>query len=896
MNQALSVYSSWLAATVGKVKLIGESREFDLEKIFVELTIFEEYRRPTDKDVLWSLMDAELRKKRTLFPPDEDKRRPKSRNDKPDFEEKKVRRVIQPDQLIKPGTRALVVGAPGCGKTTLMRWLTWMTHNHGQHLPVFLELKTVARALTEKRPLGEILIETITGRCFQTQSPEAFKQCFSEQLKNGNVTILLDGLDEISDQKHLLQDAIRDFLASLPRNLSLIVSTRSYALTSAFAGLEQMEIAPLTDQQMSNFLKHYYQDRPEIITGLEKELEQQADLHDLARVPFLLGVIAWLYREHGVTSDEPLKLYDQLVKQLAGKLDEEKGIQRFHFPDSKDHDTKREFLAFLASERLLDRTRQENDDWLVFSEDEIKETAARFCRTGTAKSTDSISLAEDVIHTALLREVGLERYTFIHLTIHEYLGAKALARDKRAFCRAFFNPTLAEMEVLPMALGMASDPDSFYEALEHLPESLDLKNLRVRARGLRYTGSRLSELRINHHADRMMEFVRGEIKREETLYTDLVIRSFSRASNKIKQVFSSKLLRLLWDENWSEWEKAAGALVQLGEGNEEVVSDLLGLLRDEDSWVRSSAAGALGELGEGNETVVSRLLERLRDEDSDVRASAAGALGQLGEESDAAVNGLLGLLRDEDSWVRESAAGALGELRIGSEAVVTALLRLVRDKDSDVRASAAEALGELGIEGEVVVTALLRLVRDEDSWVRESAAGALGELRIGSEAVVTALLGLVWDETWGVRESVAGALGELGVGSEAVVTALLGLAQDENSDVRESAAWALGELGVGSEAVVTALLRLVRDKKWSVRARAAGALGQIGVMSEVVVNELQRLMWWNTNWIVRFRARIALVQIGVVNNAVVIALVGLLQDGVHDVGASGVKLWSLSRR
>ncbi|MBI4750803.1 MAG: NACHT domain-containing protein [Acidobacteria bacterium] len=643
MNQALAVYGSWLAATVGKVKLIGNSREFDLEKIFVELTIFEEYRRPTDKDALWSLMDAELRKKRTLFPRDEDKHRPKSQDDQPELEPQKIRRIIQPDQLIKPGTRALIVGAPGCGKTTLMRWLAWMTHNHGQHLPVFLELKTVARALIDKRPLVEILIESITGRCFQTQPSEGFKQYFSEQLRIGNVTILLDGLDEISDQKNLLQEAIRDFLASLPRNLSLIVSTRPYALTSAFAGLEQMEIGPLTDQQMSNFLKHYYQDKPNVVTGLEKELKQQTELRDLARVPFLLGVIAWLYQEHGIASGEPLKLYDQLVKQLAGKPDEEKSIQRFQFPDSEDHDTKREFLAFLASERLLDRTRQDKDDWLVFSEDEIKETAARFCQTKNVKSTDSMSLAEDVIHTALLREVGLERYTFIHLTIHEYLGAKALARDKKALCRAFFNPTLAEMEVFPMALGMTSDPDSFYEALEQLPESLDFKNLRVRARGLRYAGSKLGELRINHHADRMIEFVKEE-KQEKTPYKEVVLQSFFSASERIKNKFSLKLIDTLRNKSWLVRRKTALALGQLGVGSVEEVEALLRLLKDNEPSVQNAAATALGQLGVTDIKVVMAFVELLRDGHRSVFQSVEEALGRLVVRNKEVARVLLNLL------------------------------------------------------------------------------------------------------------------------------------------------------------------------------------------------------------------------------------------------------------
>ncbi|HMW02917.1 MAG TPA: HEAT repeat domain-containing protein, partial [Acidobacteriota bacterium] len=157
--------------------------------------------------------------------------------------------------------------------------------------------------------------------------------------------------------------------------------------------------------------------------------------------------------------------------------------------------------------------------------------------------------------------------------------------------------------------------------MEQLPESLDLKNLRARARGLRYAGSRLSELRINQLADRMMEFVRGGIKREETPYQGCVLYSFSRAGNRVKQIFIQKLLRLVRDKDWTVRKNAARALGELGVESEPMVTALLGLLRDK------AKKRLIPKL---RSWVVTALIGLLRDKESYVQSTADWALGQFG--------------------------------------------------------------------------------------------------------------------------------------------------------------------------------------------------------------------------------------------------------------------------
>ncbi len=447
-----------------------------------------------------------------------------------------------------------------------------------------------------------------------------------------------------------------------------------------------MEIAPLNPQQIEEFFAHYYTG-DESAQRLLQTLRQRRPLRELLRVPFLLIAVTQLYREHQQIAEDRLELYRQLVRRLVVQLDREKRITRadFRIPD-RDGKLKLGFLKYLACERLLiDDVGREAEGSeaarLVFDGDEIVEKARRFWESTGRAAYNYYELAEDVKATPLLREVGTDVYAFTHLTLQEYLAAHALARRddcEQVFCRAYFNPTLAAMEVLPMTLGLAKRPERLYAALEQLPESLTFTGLRLRARGLAYL-TRPGKQLLTRLADRLLEFV-FEHNDEEDAYRDIIINSFSEAATQSTQY---------------------------------IVERLSVFLHDADSSVRWSAAFALGEVG--GERAVDALLSLLKDEDSFVRWRAAAALGEVGGER--AVDALLSLLKDEDSFVRWRAAAALGE--VGGERAVDALLSLLKDEDSVVRWRAAAALGEVG--GERAVDALLSLLKDEDqlcAWER----------------------------------------------------------------------------------------------------------------------------------------------------------------------------------
>jgi HEAT repeat protein len=829
-DQLLQKYFDQIKEKYGKITLLGETETHELKRVFVELTINESFSRPTANSEWLGMWDAEFRKRYQPFA------------SRPD-EEREAPRRVKPEELLKRRQPAVIAGAPGCGKTTLMRWLALQVcDGNSKRIPIFVELKSLSQKSFESADvrLESVLFDHAAGSLKKPGATESLRQQlreeFSRRLKSGEIVALLDGLDEVRGWEHFhhLCDAINLFAEHHGNNL-IIISSRPFALRDRrfgnSQGAEEMEIAPFNRDQIALFLDHYYgeDEGRKLLPKL-----MSPDLRDLVSVPTLIGAIVRRIRESGKVETDRLKLYEAIVADLAGKFDSAKNVRRFKQNDEAAAMRRQDFLAQLAFTRLFDETLDQgkNAERLVFTTDDIKAEAQRFCREHRT-NVDPFELAAEVIATPLLAEMAEDVWKFSHLTLQEYLAAKALAAHpdcENIFVRACFHPLLVEMETLPIALGRVRNPDRLYETLEQLPESLDHKLLRLRARGL--ASAKVQPQTLQRLLHRLDDFITSE-KTEEAHYFDAVVQAFAQARGEALDAVALGVAARLDSANNSS---VRGSVAQvLGSfGSDRAVDALLkALLEDQESRVRWRAASALGSIG--SERAVDALLKALlEDQESDVRWRAAEALGSIGSER--AVDALLNaLLEDQESFVQESAAKALGS--IGSERAVGSLFKaLLEVQESGIRGHAAEALGSIGSER--AVDALLKaLLEDQGSSVRWRAAQALGS--IGSERAVDGLLkALLEDQGSSVRWSAAEALGS--IGSERAVDAMLkALLEDQESGVRGHAAKALGSFG--SERAVDALLKaLLEDQESFVRGHAAEALGSIG--SERAVNALLKAL------------------------------------------------------
>jgi HEAT repeat protein len=449
-----------------------------------------------------------------------------------------------------------------------------------------------------------------------------------------------------------------------------------------------------------------------------------------------------LHREHKY-ADDPLKLYDGIIENLVRQLDRCKSVFRnFKLDDDR---MRLDFLKFLAFEILLrDQLDYEEQELsrLVFTYDRLKEKATRFLAHEYLPANPRY-LADDALATPLLREIGTGTFAFAHLALQEYLAAQAFAvfcrrnefEGVKTFCQAFFNTTLVEMEVLPQALALLTNPESFCRLIERLPDSLTVSGYRLRLRSLLY-GARLNRTSLVTLWKELSEFVAGR-NGERRAYRELIINLLPLLPEKQKHAIANELHPLLSDPSKHIRESAAQAVRKLNVGNNQN--------RTDDDWNE--------RYSESDEEIESptpidyrlyrkfqgkpelnNLFEALEDENIETSFAGAEVLSEIGGQR--VVEGLIEAFRHGAIYTCQSAAYALG--KIGGKRALRGMIEAFETRVSDRRELAAAALGEIGDECalDVLIPHL-----SKDHWIDESIIAAIGKIG-GSRAVEGLIKGL----------------------------------------------------------------------------------------------------------------------------------------------------------
>ncbi len=253
--------------------------------------------------------------------------------------------------------------------------------------------------------------------------------------------------------------------------------------------------------------------------------------------------------------------------------------------------------------------------------------------------------------------------------------------------------------------------------------------------------------------------------------------------------------------------------------------------------------------GDAQPDLTGVLLLALKDPDWTVRVSGARALGNLERVSPGVIRGLLTALKSDQQWyVRYYAAEALGNLGPAPSETVWGLVAALKDESGGVRDAAAEALGKLGKAVQEVVWGLMAILKDDDQRVRSSVCWALSRLGCTTPGVVHILLTALGVDDWLVRDSVTRALSDLGQVRPEVVGVLLSALDKDNWRVRHHAICVLEDLGqmpsrMGEWAqVVRALLDALEDENTTVRASAAEALGSLSVATPEAIERLLAML------------------------------------------------------
>ncbi|WP_437990384.1 SUMF1/EgtB/PvdO family nonheme iron enzyme [Sorangium sp. So ce145] len=413
------------------------------------------------------------------------------------------------EDAVRAARHLLIEGAPGAGKTTVLKHVTMaLVEAHRGHparalamgfsapfpVPIFVFLRRfaswVGRQPEERRRTAgaELLVEYLREIVGSMTGGGGW---LGSALEHGGVALLLDGLDEIADAHlrdrtaDIVRDAAREhaacrfLLTSRPAGLSGIARR----MLTELGNLSHTTVQPLDDAQVDRFVHAWYRalltsedeanrQASDLLGRIRQVTNRSGDLATLARTPILLTAIAVVHQSYGRLPERRADLYEHCVQSLAHlwqqAKDVEDGMDR---PDELTQDQKLGLLQQIAlriQETVEHAQTIEIGPLTKLVAERLSDGSSRRREPAECRSIIS-TMAE---RSGLLVPDRDGSYRFRHLQFQEFLAARCICVERGdridLLAKYIANASWREVVVLAPAFKALSDKVQTREILNGL--------------------------------------------------------------------------------------------------------------------------------------------------------------------------------------------------------------------------------------------------------------------------------------------------------------------------------------------------------------------------------------------------------------------------------------------
>lgn len=780
-------------------------------------------------------------------------------------------------KALRRSRRIVVLGDPGAGKTTMLRWMATAYVLRQKKDPAYEQLpdttslpaKSLIPVLIRCRDLGDEDLcrsfnDFLSQHLYKTEllpdQAKVMKDIVLDRIARGEALLLVDGLDEITNphvrmmfSQELERTAIRYPDAPIVVT-SRIVGYRDMPYRMG-SGFQHGVIAELSDDDKDLFARRWIQVTEQHQPALQQEqriCELIEALHSSDRIerltgnPMLLTTLALVKRKVGKLPNRRTRLYAEAVSVLLNW-----NPRRYQAIEEEEAIPQLQYLAFEMCRRGVQRLTEDEALELL---DNVRAEYPRIRAIRSRSPKEFLSLLEErssiliksggIWQNNRVREQGI--WEFRHLTFQEYLAARALldgrypSRDR--------GMSLAQ-QVAPLAGAVAKPtaqrtrgndedevdiPESWREALRLLVSDCkddDVDEILLSI--LTPLGKGDSDRSKRPRAALAALCLADEPNVSESVAEQILAKFASEiglgdGTGHLRTALDRCSLEV-FRSSWVDSLRRAliSEYLACAPDRQPPVGGLIGMMEFM-GWTRSGLPleGLLANLKKG-------LSSPLRtDRVSAALAVMATAFEEKIETPQDFVDLLFELLANDDTPGKLAAAWALGWLapKQGRNKAWK-----IREKDVDRICTELDSLPKdnrhvrrwlvrllLASQDSRASASLERQLKDEDVEYRIEVLSAISEL--GSESAVSALLSILEDPAPQVRINVIRTLGKLG--DVRAIVPLLSRLEAAGIQDQIAIATALGDLK--AEAGAPQLMKFLRDKNTHLRLSAIAALGKLG--------------------------------------------------------------------
>jgi NACHT domain/Restriction endonuclease len=354
-------------------------------------------------------------------------------------------------QLLQSHSHLAILGPPGAGKSTLLKRIATAYAFKARRMMLLDELPDVnwlpvvlrCRELRDRahRPILEIIDEIPSHSGMSDLHRQAFRSLVQESMRSGEALLLVDGLDEISDEgsRQVFASRLRTFIAMFP-NVHLVITSReagfrmvartiaSVCTRTRLAPLEQTDVIRLCEQWHVEVVGNSDKVRSDA-RALAGTIWSESRICALAKNPLLLTTLFIVRRWMGEIPRKRVALYREAIKVLVrtwniegySPLDEDETLAQLSYIACAMFQEGKQQITASALLALLQRARKDLEVELQF-----------------ASISPSQFIERIEYRSSLLIQVGHERtelgieplYEFRHLTFQEYLAARGCVEEQ----------------------------------------------------------------------------------------------------------------------------------------------------------------------------------------------------------------------------------------------------------------------------------------------------------------------------------------------------------------------------------------------------------------------------------------------------------------------------------
>lgn len=370
-----------------------------------------------------------------------------------------IRRPI--DEWVSENEQCVILGDPGCGKSSFLRYLALdllseepnlqqIAERWAGFLPIWVPFSLWTRK-TSSSQAPTSLSKAVLSWLSIFDVPHDLANLVEKALEDNRVIILIDGIDEWANKQSAISclGVVESYATS--KNVPIILTSRplGWRIVSLGWSWAQSSIAPLSFDQQSTLAKHWFshfessmsenQDSSNLMAQITDrqsgdfmdEIYQNAKLVKIAAVPLLLTGLISLKLTNAQLPRNRYRVYEQLTNLLLHTHQSKriKASLTGSSPYLVSEDTREKIFGDLAFHiqlngpgqiipriKILDRFKKLLTDHFGLEDERATSATEELMGVGTAGS-------------ALIVERSPDDVSFIHRAFQEYLSGIHLSRQ-----------------------------------------------------------------------------------------------------------------------------------------------------------------------------------------------------------------------------------------------------------------------------------------------------------------------------------------------------------------------------------------------------------------------------------------------------------------------------------